>query len=378
MKEIRKFRLVILYGLFVLLLAACSSNSSNLDASANYWMFTDSPNNNDYWLEVTITPPSGSGHSVSKAAVVYDGAEPKEMTKTEWGSYALNEKVDKSKSYVYRAWDEDGETHDSKRRNEQATPTEPTDPEPKPDSEPKPDPEPTPPAEPAPTEPAPTEPAPPVTGTLIDVLDAETGDFSQWRNAEGGGSGNHTIVTNPVAQGKYAFKWTYDGRTESASDYYPANQDIWISWKLWLPKDFNDSFVGDNDSQGLSVSQLAGYSRCGDDQPPIAMLRVKEGQFFWWLRDWESVNGVYDNLGAVPKEQWIDLLINFKVTTNNDGYFRFWLNGEQKLEVKGANWPCNTEGPYFKAGTYAFGYENGDYILGDDIRVGTTRESVEQ
>ncbi len=211
---------------------------------------------------------------------------------------------------------------------------------------------------------------------LIDVLDAETGNFSQWRNPDGGGSGNHTIVTNPVAGGKYAFKWTMkNGRTEGASDYYPANQDTWISWKLWVPNDFNDSFVGSNKTQGLSVSQIAGYQN-GCAGEPILMLRVKRGQFFWWLKNDKDTRGVYENLGVVKKQQWINLLVNYKLTNNNDGYFRFWIDGQQKLEVKGANWNCNTGGGYFKMGTYAFGYKPGDYILGDEIRVGKSREAV--
>lgn len=209
-------------------------------------------------------------------------------------------------------------------------------------------------------------------------MDAETNNFSQWRNPDGGGSGNHSIVTNPVQQGKYAYKWVYQGRTESASNYYAANQDLWISWKLWVPRDFNDNFSGSNNTQGLSVSQLAGARSCNTDtdQLSIAMLRVKNGQFFWWLKYMNSVEGVYNNLGSVPKEQWIDLLVNVKLTDKSDGYFRFWINGEQKLDLKGSTWPCTTEGNYFKMGTYAFGYDNGDYILGDSIRVGTSRQAV--
>jgi hypothetical protein len=254
-------------------------------------------------------------------------------------------------------------------------PTEPAPTEPAP-TEPAP-------TEPAPTEPAPTEPAPtepaPINGKLLGVLDAETGNFSQWRNPDGGGSGNHSIVNNPVFQGKHAFKWTYKGRTESASDYYPTNTDLWISWKLWVPKDFNDTFKGSNQTQGLSVSQFAGARSCnGNDKLSIAMLRVKEGQFFWWLKFWGGIEGVYNNLGSVPKEQWIDLMVNFKLTDKNDGYFRFWINGEQKLDLKGSTWPCMSEGGYFKMGTYAFGYEDGDYILGDNIRIGTSRAAVGQ
>ena len=229
---------------------------------------------------------------------------------------------------------------------------------------PEPDPEPT---------PRPSEPDP--DGELLKVMDAETADFSQWRNPDGGGSGNHEIVQNPVAQGRHAFKWTHkDGRTESASDYFPAAQETWIGWKLWVPEDFNDSFSGGN-SQGLSVSQIHGHNNGCD--PSILMLRVADGQFFWWLKNTGDLAGVYDNLGSVPKEQWIDLLVNYKLTNSGDGYFRFWIDGELKLELEGSSWPCNTGGAYFKMGTYAFGYDSGDYILGDAIRVGTSRAAVE-
>ncbi|MGL4610131.1 MAG: heparin lyase I family protein, partial [Trueperaceae bacterium] len=282
---------------------------------------------------------------------------------------------DKDRNVVLSHLDIVGSTTPTEPEPTDPEPTEPEPTEPEP-TEPEPtEPEPT---EPTPVEPAPTDPAPPVTGTLIDVLDAETGDFSQWRNPDGGGSGNHSIVTSPVAQGTKAFKWVHkDGRTESASAYYSLNQDLWFSWKLWVPSDFNDAFDGKT-SQGLSVSQLHGFSSQCSDNEPIGMLRVADGQFFWWLKYMGTVEGIHDDLGSVPKEQWINLLVNAKFTSGSDGYFRFWINGEQKLDLKGSTWTCSANGPYFKMGTYAHGYSDGDYILGDDIRVGTTREIVEQ
>ncbi|MGL4609616.1 MAG: hypothetical protein ACRCYY_08005, partial [Trueperaceae bacterium] len=59
------------YGLVALVLSACSDSATSLQATADGWIFTQSQNINDWWLEVAVTPVDG--YEISKVAVVYNG-----------------------------------------------------------------------------------------------------------------------------------------------------------------------------------------------------------------------------------------------------------------------------------------------------------------
>jgi hypothetical protein len=71
-----------------------------------------SPNINSYWLEVTVTPPSGQ--TVTRVEAIVNGATTIPLDLTSWGTYAKNQRMDSGATVVFRAWDSQGKSHDSK------------------------------------------------------------------------------------------------------------------------------------------------------------------------------------------------------------------------------------------------------------------------
>ena len=212
---------------------------------------------------------------------------------------------------------------------------------------------------------------------LLEEIDAETGDWSQWR-AKVSGTENHTIVTDPVCAGNYAYKWTHTGgRTESAARYHPIDTDLWYGFAMYLSPNFSTERNQSNCVGGASVAQIHGYHpKCPSGDRAIAMLRIDDGQFKWWLKRMGEVGGCYERLAPAKKGEWLHFVVNAKLTTNGSGYFKCWLNGELILEEYGSSWSSCTQGAYFKMGTYA-STRSGDWMLGDEIRVGRSRDVVD-
>ena len=212
---------------------------------------------------------------------------------------------------------------------------------------------------------------------LLEEIDAETGDWSQWR-AKVSGTENHKIVSDPVCAGNYAYQWTHTGsRTESAAEYHPVDTDLWYGFAMYLSPNFSTERNQSSCVGGASVAQIHGYHpQCPEDDRAIAMLRIDDGQFKWWLKGMGNIRGCYERLAPADKGEWLHFVVNTKLTTGGDGYFKCWLNGELILEQYGSSWSSCRQGAYFKMGTYASARE-GDWMLGDEIRVGRSREVVD-
>lgn len=65
-----------------------------------------------------------------------------------------------------------------------------------------------------------------------------------------------------------------------------------------------------------------------------------------------DTNCTNDDLKPVEKGKWIDLVANFKPTSNQDGYFRYLIDGEKVLDYTGQTSGDCPFGYFLKAGIY--------------------------
>lgn len=75
------------------------------------WQFVQSDNVNQWWLQVTVTPPLGT--SVSKVEAIVDGSTWHTLTRQSYGDWTVNVNVGADPLILYRAWDMQGQKHDS-------------------------------------------------------------------------------------------------------------------------------------------------------------------------------------------------------------------------------------------------------------------------
>ena len=81
--------------------------------------------------------------------------------------------------------------------------------------------------------------------------------------------------------------------------------------------------------------------------------------------------------GAISKGVWHDIVINFRFSYNNSGFFKIWLDGKQVANDTGMNCYAQSKGPYFVLGPYGH-MRNGATIYYDEIRVGGANSSFSE
>lgn len=82
-------------------------------APAN-WQFEVSPNVNNYWIEVRVVAPNGI--QITKVEAIIDNSWWVDMYRQSWGTYGVNAYVGRGSKVVFRAWDQNGNSHDSAPR----------------------------------------------------------------------------------------------------------------------------------------------------------------------------------------------------------------------------------------------------------------------
>ncbi|MBD3240640.1 MAG: hypothetical protein GF331_08660 [Chitinivibrionales bacterium] len=187
---------------------------------------------------------------------------------------------------------------------------------------------------------------------LIDRIDYEGGDFSEWRTCSDCSfdGDNPKIVSSPVRTGRRAamFK-TVDKRTEAASErYLDRETDLWVGWSIYVEKFASSPGRAD-------VTQFHGYQSACTSTDPIIHVDIKNLQWGITINYYEGGQKQTvsrDGLGAVRKGAWTDLVANFKLTDTQNGYFNFWIDGDRVLSFKGKTSGNCPEGHYLKAGVY--------------------------
>jgi len=229
------------------------------------------------------------------------------------------------------------------------------------------------------------------TGTIIttnaqnylDIIDFETGDFSQWRVKCSGckheGSTSPTIVTSPTRGGNYAGKYLeISGRTESSSEWYPRDTELWAGWALYIPDNFPQT-----DSKGAHVSQFHASQPgdCHGDANFFIELKNEDDdgktpEWGYWLKS-AGIRSEFNR--PVQTGEWTEFVMHVNWTHTNKGYIEIWIRdsqGETKYTIVsnsptyygGSGKDC-PRGPYFKAGVYSAGAVEDAYSYVDEFRI---------
>lgn len=96
----------------------------------------------------------------------------------------------------------------------------------------------------------------------------------------------------------------------------------------------------------------------------------------------------FDNIAKIEGGQWYKVIIQAKWSSNNDGYFKLWLNGNKIVErYNVATTVSGNDQFQFRVGLYANGWRDGGNRLEgnqgfrqvwyDEIAVGTTYKDVD-
>jgi len=192
---------------------------------------------------------------------------------------------------------------------------------------------------------------------LIWVGDFETGDFSQYRDKLYGGSDYATkkLVTSPVRAGKYATELTIldaerDGnpRAELLSALADGSGSIHFLWdgpEYWIGFSF---LFKEWESSAYTFFQLHAPNEPKGDPCDFA-----GNTFSVWGSGADSNGGVSDKIvvriiedGGVsrgkgagsnnkvvhsypfPIDEWQDYVVNFKLSTRGEGFYKIWKNGK--------------------------------------------------
>lgn len=91
------------------------------------------------------------------------------------------------------------------------------------------------------------------------------------------------------------------------------------------------------------------------------------------------------DLGAIPKGQWIDLVVHAKWSYKSDGLLEVWKNGKLVVRKTGPNTYNDKTGPFFKIGIYKRQWKNNPeestttkrVIYFNQVRVGDASASYE-
>jgi hypothetical protein len=192
---------------------------------------------------------------------------------------------------------------------------------------------------------------------LVWSGDFETGDFSQYKDklkGEGKRSAKR-IVTAPVRTGKYASELTVlgvgaDGGTERAElQTRQANGKMvhfdWDGPEYWLGFSF---FFTEWDANAFTFFQIH-----APNEPKGRKCDMAGNAFSVWGDGADSNGGVSDTIAVrviesggvsrgngaasnnkvahsypLPLNEWQDYVVNFKLSTRGQGFYKIWKNGK--------------------------------------------------
>lgn len=214
----------------------------------------------------------------------------------------------------------------------------------------------------------------PVNFVLVDNFDAKSNIKTGWQVYEYGVYTNMTMVTDrkragtkgvkvylrksdPIAQ--YGSK-----RTELTHNNYSTSSMVNTSLRWWAFSNYFPTGYGRDPAEEIVAQWHDKSSRCS--ARPVLALEIKDDRFRLMIRystiDYcktaSQVTRTFD-LGPVPKDKWIDWVINYNPKPDSSGYVTVWMNGVKKIVYKG---PCHYTGsifPYFKIGLYKWQWVSG-------------------
>lgn len=226
-----------------------------------------------------------------------------------------------------------------------------------------------------------TTPTPEPTPAPLFVADAETGDTSQWCYIHSGVPVG--VATSPVRSGSYSYRTEirdgvliYDserseyanGPKECAKHRFNAGDETWTAVSLYLAPDF-PAYTG--------WSLVTQWKEPFAGTPP-SQIGLQNEKF--------NIRGVGSELPRkllpltpIVRGRWIDFVIHHKWSPDPAvGFVEGFVNGQLVLAKTYLKTMENTIPLFLSVGQYRDTANSGTAILFvDEVRVGTTRASVE-
>lgn len=208
-----------------------------------------------------------------------------------------------------------------------------------------------------------TTPAAPRPPGLSDVIDFETGDFSQAHSTEGGKVSVITANDGPVREGKYAFKTSVQKnqhRAEVAGPRCPPYGIARYGWSLYVPKEF------DADSFFSIITQWHDWGTGRESPPdggPPTSISVSKGQVSLKVH-YQGDDGWTTKKQYLPvckidelRGQWTDWVMEANwQPPGKGGWLKLYINDKLVIDYQGTTfYEEKDKGPYFKFGNYKGG-----------------------
>ena len=158
--------------------------------------------------------------------------------------------------------------------------------------------------------------------------------------------------------------------------YTQLGQPTWYTWSFYLDPNWPDL---------TPVTTTIGQFHQRDQSVPAILFVQRDGRYMVRI---ESAKALYPTTNVVTllkneelRGRWHTVIVYAKWSTGPDGELKVWINGKQRMDLKGAN-TVNTTPVYFKYGIYrSFVSRTADrpahILFIDEVRKGPTRESVD-
>jgi hypothetical protein len=188
------------------------------------------------------------------------------------------------------------------------------------------------------------------------------------------------MVTDSVSrEGKYACRFEarhgdppYGGSVRSeqkTGDILRIGQEIWQGYSMMYDNTMTNTNKDEIVGQWHQKNELSQYGG-----PAIGIHNKGDFNFYVYARLGVGSKGVTLQMGNVPKGEWVDFVWNIRFATDDTGFIKCWINGEQRIDYKGACGYIGGNGINFKFGIYP-GFKT-DYtsqspriIYWDDLKI---------
>jgi hypothetical protein len=133
------------------------------------------------------------------------------------------------------------------------------------------------------------------------------------------------------------------------------------------------------------VTTTIGQFHQRDQSVPAILFVQKDGRYMVRI---ESAKDLYPTTNVVTllkneelRGRWHTVMVYAKWSTGSDGELKVWINGKQRMDLKGAN-TSKTTPVYFKYGIYRSFVSRtpnrpAHILFIDEVRKGPTRDSVD-
>lgn len=154
--------------------------------------------------------------------------------------------------------------------------------------------------------------------------------------------------------------------------------EYWYGWSIYFPEDYPNIYP-----TKVALGQFH-----QDKAHPVWMFQNGIGGYALDNQVWGQTNGYYSLITEADlRGKWHQIEIHVNWTQDSqDGFFRVWVNGEQKVDYKGTTTTNNR--PYLKYGVYRSfmkRYKNkhggedapGQIVYFANVKRGNSRESIQ-